>query len=72
MWPLLKVFVLKHYTANNIQSVIHTQMYKIYCDSKGRVLDFSQNQKHNLTRAAVSQGCQDQFSFTFSKSVAFV
>lgn len=32
MWPLLKVFVLKHYTANNIQSVIYTQMYKIYCD----------------------------------------
>lgn len=32
MWPLLKVSVLKHYTANNIQSVIYTQMYKIYCD----------------------------------------
>lgn len=27
MWPLLKKFVLKHYKANSIQSLIYTQMY---------------------------------------------
>lgn len=38
MWPLLKMFVLKHYTVNNIQSSIYTQMYNRFTVIKKEAL----------------------------------
>lgn len=73
MWSLLKMFALKHYTVNNIQSLIYTQMYNRFIVIEKEELHFSQTQNHNLIHAGVSQGYLDQFNFlTFSKSVAFV
>lgn len=72
MWPLLKMFALKHYTVNNIQSLIYTQMYNRFIVIEKEELHFCQTQNPNLIHAGVSQGYLDQFNvLTFSKAVAF-
>lgn len=64
--------VLKHFTVNNIQSLIYTQMYNSFIDSENKELwIFPQNQKNNLIRSVVSELEKTSNSIYFSRSAAF-
>lgn len=61
MWPLLKKSELKHYSVNNIQSLIYTQMYNRFnVIEKGELWV---SPKFKVLHVGVSQGYPDQLDF---------